>query len=103
MKNLTTTAQEPAILTANTYFWSPASSATGRRSNEAKRVGEVAAWLLSLGLTLKMNENGTLSATNGTIDVHFSYSESCSIVRKSLSVSRNGKNSNITALRKLAA
>lgn len=98
-----TTAQEPSILTANTYFYKPASSANGRRRNEARHTADVAAWLLGLGLSVTQNANGTLSATNGTIEVHFSYSESCSIVRKSLSVTRNGKNSNITSLRKLAA
>ena len=103
MTTTLTTAQEPTILTANTYFYKPATSANGRRRNEAKHLAEVAAWLLALGLTITMNANGTISGTNGTIEVHFSYSESCSIVRKSLSVSRNGKNSNITALRKLAA
>lgn len=106
MTTATTHVQEPMILTAPVYFWSPASHASGRRSNEQRRIDEVATWLESLGLEVVRQSNEVLAQGHG-IDVTFRYSESCNHVYKHLDVrrlARPGKwiKSNITALRKLA-
>lgn len=92
---------EPQILTANTYFWSPSSSANGRRSNEERKTNDVAAYLKSLGFQITKHDSNNVLAENGEIEVHFHYSESCKNVYKSLCVFKGGKKSNITALRKL--
>jgi hypothetical protein len=89
---------EPTILTANTYFWSSASSASSRRNNEERRNSEVTKFLMGLGF---VENDGWM--TKGDLKVRFSYSESCNHVYKSLEIYRNGKKSNITALRKLYA
>lgn len=91
MDTTTTTAIVlPEILTANTYFWRPGSSASQRRSNEARRTREVQAFLDT--------HAAALQAAGVTVD--FSYSESCSNVYKRLEIYRNGKRSNITALKR---
>lgn len=97
---------EPSILTANTYFWKPGCSADNRRRNEARNAATVAAHLTALGFAVETGSgfaNGTLQTAKGEIAVRFSYSESCANVYKSLTVTRAGKNSNITTLRKIAA
>ncbi len=86
----TTTSNIPSIMTANTYFWQPAGTASGRRSNEARRNAEVANFVES--------NKAALDAAGVVID--FSYSESCHNVYKTCSITRNGKRSNITAVRK---
>jgi len=80
----------PEILTANTYFWSPGGSASSRRSNEKRRNGEVAHFIAA--------NQGDLNAAG--IEIDFSYSESCRNVYKTCKITRNGKRSNITAVRK---
>jgi hypothetical protein len=85
-----TTTSIPDILTANTYFWRPASTASGRRNNEARRNGEVASFIAA--------NKAALDAAG--IVIEFSYSESCHNVYKTCSITRNGKRSNITAVRK---
>lgn len=89
----------PSILTANTYFWSPSGSADGRRRSEEKRQSEVASFFQSAGFTVTRSGDN-VNAVGHNLDVDFHYSESCKIVYKSLSVYRNGKKSNITAIRK---
>lgn len=88
----------PQILTANTYYWSPASSAASRRRNEERRHAEVADFLTDLGFEF----NGK-TWTKGELEVNFEYSESCRNVYKHFQVWRNGKKSNITAIKKLLA
>jgi hypothetical protein len=90
MNETTTTVRIPDILTANTYFWSPSSHASGRRSNEDRRNGEVAAFIAA--------NKEALDAAGIVID--FDYSESCHNVYKRCQITRNGKRSNITAVRK---
>lgn len=103
---MTTTATvfEPDILTANTYFWTPAWNASSRRSNERKRLAEVADFFRSIGMQAEEYRDyveGEITVAGETITAQFMYSESCKNVYKGLSVHRDGKRSNITALRKL--
>lgn len=88
-----TTPSIPDIMTANCYFWRPARSASGRRSNEERRNGEVERFIEA--------NKAALDAAGIVID--FSYSESCHNVYKSCAITRNGKRSNITAVRKALA
>lgn len=92
---------EPSILTANTYYWSPNGTASGRCSNEERKTNDVAAYLKSLGFQITKQDSNNVLAENGEIEVHFHYSESCRNVYKSLCIFKGGKKSNITALRKL--
>jgi hypothetical protein len=80
----------PEILTANTYYWRPASHANSRRANEQRRAGEVQRFLDQHAATL---------AAAG-VEVVFEYSESCNHVYKRFEVYRHGKKSNVTALKK---
>lgn len=51
---------------------------------------------------MEVNETGgKVIGTAGELTAEFSYSESCHNVYKHLSITRNGKASNITQLRKL--
>jgi hypothetical protein len=109
MSNLSTTSQttitvpaEPAILSANTYFWGAASTASNRRRNEERRQAEVAAYFEALGFEVERSGDNVFATGHG-LEIKFHFSESCTNVYKSLSVSRNGKASNITAIRKVAA
>lgn len=87
----TTTAIElPAILTAKTYFWTPSSSASGRRSNEARRAAEVQAFLDQHAEALRA----------AGITVEFSYGESCHNVYKTVNVYEHGVKKDIRALKK---
>ena len=86
----TAAARIPDILTSNTYFWTPSSSASGRRSNEQRRNREVAAFI----------EANLPALEAADIVIDFSYSESCHNVYKRCHITRNGKRSNITAVRK---
>ena len=100
-----TTLTEPSILTANTYFWTAACNASSRRRNEERKQTEVANYLSALGFSVVRsgdNVTGTLLTAKGEVRVVFHYSESCKNVYKSLSVTRGGKNSNITTIRKIA-
>ena len=92
----------PNILTANTYFWASSSTANGRRKNEERNISTVVSFFPELGFDVS-HDNDTVKATNGTINVRFHYSESCKNVYKSLEVTKNGKRSNITAIKKLLA
>lgn len=93
---------EPSILTANTFNWSPRGNAGGRRSAEVHYQAVVAEYFKALGLTVSQSGD-TVTGENDTIHARFEYSESCKNVYKSLCIHKNGKKSNITALRKLAA
>lgn len=90
----------PSIFTANTYFYSPASTASGRRRNEERRISEATNFFKSLGFEV-IEKSNSIDAILGEIEVSFSYSESCQNVYKSLSVYKKGKKSNITTLKKL--
>ena len=94
----------PAILTANTYFWNPDSSAQQRRNNEARRLLEVQDFLLSIEFIRNPDADNWIREFNGeTVTVDFDYSESCKNVYKSLTVYNGPKKSNITLLKKIAA
>lgn len=86
----TTTVEIPAILTANTYYWKPSSSASGRRSNEKRHADQVQRFLDTHAETLQA----------AGITVEFSYSESCHNVYKSLTIYKNGVKKDIRALKK---
>lgn len=88
--NETATIELPAILTANTYYWKPDSSANGRRRNEARRAAEVQRFL----------DTHAAALTAAGIEVEFSYSESCSHVYKHLAVYKDGVKKDIRALKK---
>lgn len=84
------TIQLPEILTANTYFWRPGSSASQRRSNEKRHAETVQRFL---------DTHADAIAAAG-LEIEFEYSESCNNVYKRLTIWKNGKKSNITALKK---
>lgn len=97
---------EPAILTAKTFFFRPSSNASGRRRNESRQHSIVIGFLEGLGFSiLRADDEISVGVLNheslGRIEVEFYYSESCKNVYRRLSVTRNGKVSNITLLRKL--
>jgi hypothetical protein len=79
----------PQIVTANTYFWSPNGSASGRRSAERRREAEIENFSIQLSVI-------------PTVRVSGSYRETCSTVYKSMEyqVCKNGewKNTNLTGL-----
>jgi hypothetical protein len=79
-----TTTSIPDILTANTYFWRPASTASGRRNNEARRNGESRA----------SRSNKCILDAAG-IEIEFSYSKLPKCYKTSSHHER--KASNITA------
>lgn len=95
------TANIPSIISANTYFWASASNASSRRRNEEKRQKEVFDFFLSLGMNTTQNGDTVVGEKDGIIAV-FSYSESCKNVYKTFTVTKNGKRSNISALKKIA-
>lgn len=84
------TTSIPSILTANTYYWRPSLTASGRRNNERRHNDTVSAWLTA---------NADALASAGIV-VKFDYSESSGHVYKHIAVFRHGKRSNITAVRK---
>lgn len=90
MATTTTTIELPAILTANTYYWRPGSSASHRRSNEKRHADAVQRFLDTHAEAL--NAAG--------ISVEFSYSESCNNVYRHLAVYQNGVKKDIRALKK---
>ena len=100
---------EPAILTANTYFWQPAGAANARRRNESAKLAIVGEFLKHLGGRIKMYDESLVwekTHRGDKITVEFYYRESCTRVYKSLDVTvqkkdQETKNSNITSLRKL--
>ena len=83
---ITKTINVPQIITAKTYFWTPSGSASGRRSNEKRRLAEMEDFVNSLP-ALK------------NVEIKFDYSESCRNIYKSFTIFRNGKKSNILGLR----
>lgn len=93
---------EPDILTANTYYWSPDSNAHGRRRSEERKLASVANYLESIGFTIQTHDTSKVIAQKGDVEVDFRYSESTKNVYKTLSVHKNGKKSNISAIRKIA-
>lgn len=86
----TPTVSIPDIMTANTYFWRPSGNASGRRNNEARRNRQVEQFIAA--------NKAALDAAGIVID--FNYSESCKNVYKYCRITRNGKRSNIIAVRK---
>ena len=62
----------PAVVTANTYFWSSQGSASGRRSNESRHQNTIADFCLSV------------NALVPTVQAEGTYRETCSNVYKSM-------------------
>lgn len=94
---------EPAILSANAFYWTPGASASQRRKTEEKKIKEVSFYLEYLGFIITESDCNSMTAINGNVEVRFYYHESCQNVYKSLAVFKNGKKSNITTIRKIAA
>jgi hypothetical protein len=90
MNTTETTITLPEILTANTFYWRPGSSASSRRSNEKRHADTVQRFLDAHAEAIAAAE----------LSVSFEYSESCNNVYKRLEIFRKGKKSNITALKK---
>lgn len=100
--SIQTTIEEPAVLTANTYFWTPGGNASSRRRAEAKHQGAVRQWLISLGFV--EITPGVYQHLETRLLVSFSYNESCRNVYKRLEVRYpDGRRGNILAIRKLAS
>ena len=95
-------ANEPAILTANTYFWTPKGNASARRRSEDSNLETVGKFFREIGLKTEINGN-TVTGESEKLIARFKYSESCKNVYKNLLIEKNGKRSNITALRKMYA
>lgn len=100
MSHSSTSIQEPSILTANTYFWSPGRNAGSRRSAEERNLSNVAEFFRKIGMEVTEEGDSVIGKKDGIV-ARFTYSESCKNVYKHLHITRNGKNSNITALCKL--
>ncbi len=104
-KNFKFNIQEPSILTAKVYWWKPGSNANSRRHNETRRRSEVERFLQDLDFKTTSIINGIMGemyhSMFGKISVHFEYFESCKSVYRYLSITVNGKTSNIKLLRKL--
>lgn len=94
--------QEPGILTANTYFWSPGRDSGSRRRAEDRNRNAVADFFRAIGMDVTIDSDDVVGRKDDIV-ARFSYSESCSNVYKHLSITRNGKVSNIKSLRKLYA
>ena len=97
-----TAITEPGILTANTYFWNAAIGASSRSSNEKRRLAEVAEYFRSIGFCILSESAESVKAIRDTVEASFYYSESCKNVYKRFTVTENGKESNILAIRKIA-
>ncbi|MBX2927000.1 MAG: hypothetical protein KF852_04130 [Saprospiraceae bacterium] len=94
---------EPSILSANTYFWTPGSNADSRRRAEKKRLSEVSEYFRALGMRVETSGDEVTSVHPSGVIASFSYRESTKNVYKRLDVRKpNGSASNITLLRKLA-
>lgn len=61
LKNWVDPESIPDIISANTYFWTPGGSASGRRSNERRRTNEGIEWLESQGFAQYVNLNNMIS------------------------------------------
>ena len=94
---------EPSIFTANAYYWNSGTTAATRRNNEQKHTDQVCDYLAALGFEIQTHSSTTVVAKREEVEVYFNYQESCSNVYKSLSVTKAGKRSNITTLRKIAS
>ena len=99
---ITTTIAEPAILSANTFYWNSADTSAARRSNEERNTSKVASYLESIGFIITDRDTSNITAVCGNVEVKFHYSETCNNVYKSLYVQKDGKKSNITTIRKIA-
>lgn len=99
----TTMISEPSILTKNTFFFKPACSSSSRKSMEKRHRNTVSAYLTALGFDVTISETGAIVGERGELSVRFHYHESCHNVYKTFSVCKNGRGSNITAIRKLVS
>jgi hypothetical protein len=107
INNETRIVNEPRIISANTYFWSSASAASSRRSNEERHQASVAAWFDELGMNVTRWDDKVKGSIHhpvlGLVEAWFVYRESCHNVYKTLKVMRAGCTSNVLTLRKIAA
>lgn len=75
-------------------------SASQRRRNEERNLANVAVFFQSIRMNVTEQGDKVIGEKDG-IRAVFSYRETCKSVYKSLSVTRDGKSSNITSIRKL--
>lgn len=75
----------PSIVTANTYYWQPQGSASGRRSNERRHQGTIDLFCRQLN-------------NLPTIEAEGFYEETCRNVYKAMKYAVNGKSTNLTGL-----
>jgi len=93
--------KEPAILTANTYFFKPAHSAQARRKSEQKIIAEVTNYLEVNNFKIVEKTDAKVAAYKEKVEVVFYYNETANNVYKAFQVYKEGKRSNITTVRKL--
>lgn len=93
---------EPSILTCNVWHWTPNTAAHARRAAEDRHATTVARYLSESGFTVEDAGRGYVRASKGNVHVSFDYSETCRTVRRHLAVTRDGKRSNVRALRAAA-
>lgn len=80
----------PDIMTANCYFWKPSGSASGRRANEKRHCADVQKFI---------DEYKDVLDAAG-IEIEFSYSESAKKVYKRCTITKHGRRSNITVVKR---
>ena len=97
------TIKEPSIFTANAYHWNSGGNAETRRKNEEKQTDAVCDYLVALGFEIQTHTSTIVVAKREEVEVFFNYRESAKNVFKSLAVTKAGKRSNVTLLRKIAA
>lgn len=104
MKNTVSEALAiPEVLTAKTYFWNPGNSANQRRQNEETQAVAVYDFVLAIGFEL--NDSGLWERhyQNQVITIEFDYAETVNNVYRTLKIWRDGKKSNMSIIKKIAA
>lgn len=91
------TVKIPAIITANTFFWKPAMKASQRRSNEERRLQEVASFFEQNGFDISFEDNKVFGR-KGNIEITFFYKESTQKVYKNVEVFVDGSKRDIRKL-----
>lgn len=106
----------PLILTASTYTWKPANTATLRTANQQKRLTEVETFFRSIGMKttreddkvhgkidieIKRKNGPLLEIRKVNLHARFDYEETPGHIYKRLHVWKDGMKSNVAALKKL--
>lgn len=101
--NTPNTVRIPEVLTAKTWFWNPGNSVNQRRENEEKYAVAVYDFVLAIGFEL--NDSGLWERhyQNQAITIEFDYAETANNVYRTLRIWRDGKKSNMSIIKKIAA